>query len=188
MTMPRLNVAPVVLAVLCAAAGFAQSPADGRISGRTYVNPFLHISYTWPAMLDAKPLPKPDSAAESVHAYSYPLFMAGQGSQPYGIVAAAEKLHVAGPHSTGIASAAGYIDRLAQSLHPGPMLSDFKRSKATGAAGMTFEKLSFLMQGRPSAVYATQIGQYVLVFKCNAQSAGDMAEMERSVLAVKKTP
>ncbi len=185
--MRRLNLAPIVLTVLFAAAAFAQSPANGKINGRTYVNPTLHISYTWPAMLDAKPMPAPDSAAASVHAYSYPLFIAGQGNQPFGVVAVAEKLNVAGPHSTGITSAAGYMDRLTQSLHPGPMLSDFKRSKATGTAGVSFEKLTFLMQGKPSAVYAMQAGPYVVVFKCNAQSAADMALMEKSVLAVRKT-
>lgn len=185
--MRRLKLAPVVLAVLFAAAAFAQSPANGKISGRTYMNSFLHISYTWPATLEAKPMPKPDEAAASVNAYSFPLLIAGQGSQPYGVVATAVKLNVAGPHSTGIKSAAGYIDRLTQSLHPGPMLSDFQRTKITGSDEFVFEKLSYRMQGKPAAVYATQLGQFVLVFKCNAQSAADMAVMEKSVLAVKKT-
>ena len=180
------KISPLILAALVAAVAFAQSPANGRINGRTYVNPSLHISYTWPAMLESKPLPPPDTASASVHAYSYPLLIAGQGSQPYGVVVVAEKLNVAGPHSTGIVSAAGYIDRLTQSLHPGPMLSNFNRSKATGKSGAIFEKLSYQMQSKPAAVFATQVGRYVLVFKCNAQSAADMAQMENSVLALQK--
>lgn len=184
--MRTLKFASTLLAVLLAAVASAQSPASGKITGRTYVNSSLHISYTWPAMLQSKPLPAPDTASASVNAYSYPLFIAGQGDQPYGIVGVAQKLNVAGPHSTGIKSSAEYIDRLTQSLHPGPMLSGFNRTKIKSAAGVTFDKLSYLMKGKPSAVYATQIGLYVLVFKCNAQSAADMAQMEKSVLELQK--
>lgn len=184
--MPKLKVIPVILAVFFAIAATAQSPANGRITGRAYVNSYLHIAYTWPATLQSMPLPKPDTASSSVNAYSYPLFIARQGSQPYGIVGVAEKLNVAGPHSTGIKSAADYIDRLAHSLRPGPILSNFSRSKVKGTAGMTFEKFSYLQNGKPSTVFATQVAQYVVVFKCNAQSASDIAQMEKSVLALRE--
>jgi hypothetical protein len=184
--MPKLKIISALLAVLFAVAASAQTPADGRVNGRTYVNSYLHIAYTWPATLQSMPLPKPDTAASSVHAYSYPLFIARQGSQPYGIVGVAEKLNVAGPHSTGIKSASDYIDRLEHSLRPGPILSNFSRTKVKGTAGMTFEKFSYLQNGKPSTVFATQIAQYVVVFKCNAQSAPDMAQMEKSVLALRE--
>lgn len=184
--MRLLNLASLVLAASCGAAGVAQSPADGKITGHTYVNPVLHISYTWPATLSAKPLPAPATASASVHAYMYPLFIAAAGDAPFGVVAVAEKMNVAGPHSGGITSAAGYIDHLAQSLQPGPVLSDFKRSKATGATGIQFEKLSYLIEGKPAAVYAMQTGTYVLVFKCNAPTAAGMAQIEKSVLALKR--
>jgi len=185
--MHTLKFAPALLAALLLSTVSAQSPANGKITGRTYVNPSLHISYTWPAMLQSKPLPPPDASVSNAQAYMFPLFIAGQGDQPYGIVGVAEKLNVAGPHSSGIKSAAEYMDRLVQSLHPGPMLTNFNRTKVKSMSGMTFEKLSYLMKGKPSAVYATQLGQFVLVFKCNAQSPADMALMEKSVLAVKKS-
>jgi len=41
------------------------------------------------------------------------------------------------------------------------------------------------MNGKPALVMATQKGQYLLVFKCNAQSASDMAQMENSALAIR---
>lgn len=184
--MRILKFAPALLALLLVSAVSAQSPAKGKITGRTYVNPSLHISYTWPAMLQAKPLPPADAAGSSAQAHSFPLFIAGQGDQPYGIVGVAEKTNVAGPHSAGIKSAAEYIDRLTHSLHTGTLLTNFNRTRVNGASGMTFEKLSYLMRGKPSAVYATQVGQFVVVFKCNAQSAADMTQMEKSVLALKK--
>lgn len=184
--MRTLKIAPAVVAALMAVTAFAQSPANGKISGRTYVNASLHFSYTWPATLDAKPLPKDDVTA-TTHSNSYPLFIAGEGDQPYGIVAMAEKLNVASAHSPALVSAAGYVDRLTQSLHPGPMLSDFKRSKVKGASGMVFERLSFQMRGKPSEVLAVQLGGYAVVFKMNAQSAAEMAAMEKSVLETKKT-
>lgn len=184
--MQTLKLASALLAVLVAAVASAQSPAAGKIVGRTYSNPTLHIAYTWPAMLQPKPLPTPDKADSSAQAYSFPLFIAAQGNQPYGIVLVAEKTNVASAHSSSIKTAAEYIDRLTHSLHTGPLLSNFNRTQIRSASGIAFEKLSYLMKGNPSAVYATQVGQFVLVFKCNAQSAADMAQMEKSVLALKK--
>jgi hypothetical protein len=187
----RLRIlALAALALLTAAAVYTQSPAQsptgGHIAGNAYLNGYFHIAYTWPGIL--KPLPLPSAAQDSTPSqYAFALFSARQGDQPYGVVVSAEKLNVAGPHSTGLKTSAEFIDRLANSLRPGPVLSNITRSEKKNAQGMTFSELDFLMNGQPSSTIATQVGGYLLVFKCNAKSAAEIAQIKNSVFAMRLT-
>jgi hypothetical protein len=182
--MPIKKIITLLAAALLAGAASALPPTDGHIVGNSYVNTYFHISYTWPAMLKPISLPPPadnDSAKE----YAFPLLIARQGNQPYGIVVVAEKLNVAGPHSAGIKNSGDFIDRVAHSLRPGPILSKFSRSEKKNARGMIFDELSYLQNGKPASVMATQVGQYLIVFKCNADSAASISRMENSALALR---
>lgn len=175
----------LILVALFAGAAYAESPATGHIAGKAYVNSYFHLTYAWPAMLTPVKLPSADAERNNPKAYEFVLFSAQQGKQPYGLVMVAQKLNVAGPHSSGVKSSADMIDRLTHSLRPGPILSNFARSQKKNARGMLFDELSYQMNGKPSSVMATQVGQYLIVFKCNAQSAADMALMEKSALAMR---
>lgn len=183
--MTKLKILLLMMAVAVAGPACAQTPADGHVAGHAYVNSYFHLSYTWPAALT--PAPKAAAAADHgmTNNYQTLLFSARQGNQPYGVVLVAEKLNVAGPHSTGLKSSAEMIDRLASSLHAGPVLSNIVRSQHKGAGGRTFDELNYTINGKPSAVIATQVGQYLIVFKCSAESAAGMAQMEKSALAVR---
>ncbi len=183
--MLRLRISFLMMATLIACAVHAESPADGHIAGSAYVNPYFHLSYTWPAMLKPVKVPAAVADANNPKAYEFVLFTARQGDKPYGVVMVAEKLNVAGPHSAGVKSSADMIDRLTHSLRPGPILSNFARSQKKSAGGRPFDELSYLMNGKPSSVIATQVGQYLIVFKCNAQSAAEMAQMEKSALGMR---
>lgn len=176
---------PLVLAAGFTCAAVAQPPAQGHISGHAYVNPALHLSYTWPAILKPVSLPATQTQQNDPHAYQFVLFSAREGDQPYGLVMLAEKLNVAGPHSAGIKSSSDMIARLANSLHPGPMLSNIARSQRRSPGGRQFDELNYSMNGKPATVIATQVGQYLIVFKCNAKSAQEMALMEKSALALR---
>ncbi len=175
----------ILMMVAAVGAACAQTPADGHIAGRAYVNTYFHLRYTWPAALT----PAPGAAAAPDHGmtnnYQTLLFSARQAKQPYGLVLVAEKLNVAGPHSTGLKSSAEMIDRLAKSLRPGPVLSNITRSQKKNARGMSFDELNYTINGKPSAVMATQVGQYLIVFKCSAESAAGMAQMEQSALEMR---
>lgn len=175
----------LILAALFATAANAQSPTDGHVAGHSYVNNYFHFAYTWPAMLKVASVPGAAADANNPHAYEYLLFMARQGDQPYGVAVVAERLNVSGPHSSGVTSSAGLVDRLAQSLRPGPILSDISRSQTRSARGIVFDKLSYLQNGKPSSVLATQVGQYAIVFKCNADSRPGIQALENSVLALR---
>ncbi|MFP5234582.1 MAG: hypothetical protein ACLGSD_01660 [Acidobacteriota bacterium] len=175
----------VMLAAGLACAAVAQPPAQGHIAGHAYVNPALHLSYTWPAILQADPVPAAQTQQNDPHAYQFVLFSAKQGKQPYGLMMMAEKLNVAGPHSGGIKSSADMITRLANSLRPGPVLTNIAKSQHKTASGRQFDELTYSISGKPAAVLATQVGEYLIVFKCNAASAHDMALMEKSALALR---
>lgn len=174
----------MMLAAGFACAAVAQPPAPGHIAGHAYVNPSLHLSYTWPAILQPVTPPAAQAQQNDPHAYEFLLLSAKEGNQPYGLVMVAEKLNVAGPHSTGIKSSADMITRLANSLRPGPVLTNISRSQHKSASGRQFDELNYSINGKPAAVIATQVGQYLIVFKCNAASAHDMQLMEKSALAM----
>jgi hypothetical protein len=183
--MTKVKILLLMMAVAASGAACAQTAADGHIVGHAYVNSYFHIAYTWPAMLT----PRPAAAAAPDHGmtnnYQIPLFIAREGKQPYGVLVLAEKLNVAGPHSTGLKSSAEMIDRLASGLRAGPVLKNIQRSQKKSAAGKTFDELTYTMSGKPSAVMATQVGQYLIVFKCSAESAAEMAQMEKAALAMR---
>lgn len=185
--MFKLKTISLLVAAVVASAAGAQSVADGHVAGNAYVNRYFHLSYTWPAML--KPVPLAAAAPDHGMANNYQtlLFSARETNQPYGVAMVAEKLNVAGPHSTGIKSSAEMIERLANSLHPGPVLQNIQRSVRKGAQGRAFDELTYSINGKPSAVIATQVEQYLIVFKCSAQSAHEMALMEKSVLEMRVT-
>lgn len=175
----------LTIALGCAVAVNAQAPAEGRITANAYVNPSLHIAYAWPAIVKPVKLAAASAERNDPHAYQYVLFSAKEGDQPYGVLMLAQRLGVAGPHSAGLKSSAEMIAHLADSLRPGPVLTNIARSQHTAAGGRRFDELTYAISGKPAAVIATQVGQYLIVFKCNAQSAHDLALMEKSVLALR---
>lgn len=185
--MKTIWMKPICLALLVAAswtgAANAQLPTHGHVSGNAYVNTYFHFAYRWPANL--KPGDLPALAATDPHAYEFLLFLARQGTQPYGVVLVAQKLSVAGPHSAAMKSSADLIDRIARSLRAGPVLSNIAKSEKKNARGMIFDELTYLQNGKPSAVLATKMGGYLIVFKCNAQSQGDIRTMENSALGIR---
>ena len=183
--MPKSNTAALIFLAFFACASQAQSPIDGHLAGKSYVNRYFHIAYTWPAMLKAMDLPLATKASSNPSTYAFPLFTARQGDQPYGVVVVAEKLNVAGPHSTGVKDSADFIDRIERTLRPGPILSNIVRSQKKNVHGVVFDVLNYQQNGKPSSVIATQAGKYLIVFKCNAQSAEDMVQMENSALALR---
>jgi hypothetical protein len=171
----------LILAAVSACVVNAQSPTDSHTTKVSYVNTYFKFAYTWPAMLKPSTLPSPDANGTTPRTYEFPLFIAREVGQPYGVVIVAQKLGVAGPHSTPLTKSGDLIDRIAHSLRPGPILSDITRSEKKNEHGMVFDELSYLQSGKPSSVIATQVGEYLIVFKCNARSAAEMRAMENSV-------
>jgi hypothetical protein len=185
--MPKIKILVVVMAALFASAAYAVSPTDGHVAAKSYVNTYFHFTYSWPAMLEPMNAPAPSAADNDPKAYAFKLFSARQGQQPYGVVVVAEKLNVAGPHSTGVKNSADFVDRIAHSLRPGPVLSNINRGQKKNAHGVVFDELSYTQNGEPATVIATQLGDFLIVFKCNAKTAADMSQMEQSALNLHMT-
>lgn len=181
------NFKKLALALLAASACVvnAQSPANGRITKASYVNSYFKFAYTWPAMLTPSPLPAASADGANPGTYEFLLFKAREGGQPFGVVVVAQKLNVSGPHSTPITKSADLIDRIARSLRAGPILTDIVRSEKKGPHGMVFDELSYLQSGKPSSILATQIGGYVILFKCSARTPAEIGAMEHSVLTLR---
>jgi len=49
---------------------------------------------------------------------------------------------------------------------------------------LQFDELDYLIYGENSSGVSVQIGQYLVVFKCNAKTAADLAEMTKSAAAL----
>lgn len=90
----------LILAAVSACVVNAQSPTDSHTTKVSYVNTYFKFAYTWPAMLKPSTLPSPDANGTTPRTYEFPLFIAREVGQPYGVVIVAQKLGVAGPHST----------------------------------------------------------------------------------------
>lgn len=164
--------------------GFAQSPNDGKVVGNSYVNSYFKFSYSLPAMLkpvDGKAL----NLLQSSHsANEFMLFAAKQGDEPFGVVVLAERLHAITPHSRGFRDGADFIDRV-EKFDPEQHAVIESRKHFANVYGITIDQLNYTTNGEFTSAIAAQVGNFLIVFKCNAKSAADLAEMDKSVIALR---
>jgi len=59
-----------------------------------------------------------------------------------------------------------------------------ERKHFKSADGITIDQLIYTEKGGYSSATALQIGDFLIVFKCNAKTSSDLAEMDRSVVAL----
>jgi hypothetical protein len=176
----------LILALLFVATsyGIAQSPNDGKVVGNSYENSYFKFSYLCPKILlpyDTESLHLPQS---SPYANEFLLFSARQGDEPYGIVVVAERLNAVTPHSKGIRDGVDFLDRVSK-FNPEQHAVIVSRKHFTNEAGLVIDQLDYTENGAPSSAIAAQIGKFLIVFKCNAKSAADLAEMNRSAIALR---
>jgi len=160
----------------------AQSPNDGHIEGGAYVNSYFHVSYTWPKILQPYDPAALRLAPKSPYDNEFLLFSARQGDDPYGVVILAERLNFPTPHSKGIKDAADMMDRITR-FRPDEHAVILSRKHFTSANGLVFDEVDYTQNGGYSSGIVTPVGQYLIVFKCNAKSAADLAEMTTSAAA-----
>jgi hypothetical protein len=169
---------------IAASNGFSQSPNDGKVLENSYVNSYFKFSYTWPAMLrpyDTKSLNLPQS---SPYANEFMLFSARLGDEPYGVLVVAERLNAITPHSRGIRDGADFLDRVAR-FNPEQHAVIESRKHFANADGVPFDELIYTTNGEYTSAISAQIGSFLIVFRCNAKSEADLAEMNRSVVALR---
>ncbi|MGB7546361.1 MAG: hypothetical protein WBM14_01305 [Terracidiphilus sp.] len=148
------------------------------------MNSYFRLSYTWPETLkpyDTKSLNLPHS---SPNASEFLLFSVRQGDEPFGVIVFAEKLNVPTRHTSGIRDGTDFLDRAIQTFDPKGNPKIISRRHFKNADGLAFEELDYVIDGEYASGITTQIGQFLIVFKCNARTAADLARMTESVIAL----
>jgi hypothetical protein len=173
---------PILFCALSALGSRAQAPTDGHLNASSYENTYFQFSYAWPKMLrpvDTSTLQLPRSSPNN---NEFLLFSAQQGDSPFGVVIMAEKM---GPtsHNPGFKNAADFLDRIVRSFKPEEHMKVLARTHVKNAEGRDFEELDYQDGSGWNAGVVTQIGQFLILFKCNAQSAADLSAMTKSILA-----
>lgn len=179
----RLTIFISILSSFLISGVHAQSPTDGRIEGNAYVNSYFHFAYAWPNLLQPYDTNSLHLDRSKPNDYEFLLFSARQGGQPHGLIMIAEKLNVRTAHSNGIRDAQDFLDRVAM-FRPEQHAIAQPRKHFRNADGFVFDELDYSENGVPSSAMVTQIGQFLIAFKCDAGSAVDLAEMTRSVAAM----
>ncbi len=170
----------LLLSLFCVGGARAQSPSDGRVENGAYVNSFFHVSYAWPDIL--RPVDSgffklqtlPGTKGEVL------LFMAREGDEPFGVLLLAQKPNAA----EGSSASQDFLEHVKKEWDPAEKPKILAETHVTTSDGLTFYELDYLVSDKYCSAIVTRIGEYLLVFKCNAKSAEDLAKMTQSALAL----
>ena len=163
---------------LASAAG--QSAADGSVQGHVYTNRYFKISLTLPPNLHAV-----DVASLSVFGSpgkdQFLLMAAREGDSPTGVLLLAEKVRAG---SSPMADGQEFLRKVRKSWDAGEVL-DGQRVRAS-VGGLTFEELDYeTPKVEFDSAIVTRVGDYLLVFRCNATSKEELKVMDDAVIAMR---
>jgi hypothetical protein len=183
--MRRLLILLTVAALPVAAT--AQSPSDGHVTTDSYLNPYFHFSYSWP-----KELRPVNSASMNLHAPAgstneFFLFSAKSPDAPFGVVVIAEKPNSHTPNPDGLNESQTFLEHVKQWWDPAGHPKILAETHAIKGEDLTFYELDYVLFGEYSSAIATQMGDFQIVFKCNAESAAELSALTKSVLATYRT-
>jgi hypothetical protein len=148
----------------------------------------LHFTYVTPNILQPIPTASVNIHPANPNPNEFMLFAARQGSEPFGIVMIAEKLHVTTAHnSTGFKDGADFLRRIAPGVGPDSHMKVLGNKHFTNADGLIVDELDYQIENEYDSGIAIEIGQYLVVFKCNAKSVADLTTMTKSALATRQT-
>ncbi len=157
-----------------------QSPEDGKVTGDSYTNSFFKFSYSWPKILqpyDTSALQLPPNSA---YANEFLLFSARQGDAAFGVVVVAERMSPT-PHNRGFRDGADFLDRIVSSFKPEEHARFQPRKHFTNPHGITFDEADYTDDSGINSAMVTQVEGFIILFKSNARSAADLAEMTKSI-------
>ena len=177
-------IASVFLALpLLVSQSVAPSPTDGRVIGNAYVNSYFHFSFAWPKIVQPFDTSSLNLGPQSPYGNEFMLFCAREGNEPYGVIMLAEKLNVPTPHSTGVRDSADFLNRLMR-FRPDEHVTNVSKKHFNGTGGLVFDEVDYEQNGGFSSGIITTVGQFLIVFKCNAKSASELALINQSVAAM----
>jgi hypothetical protein len=165
----------------------AQSPSDGQIEGNAYVNQFFHISYAWPATLEAQDrsaIKLPKASPRNVEFY---LFAARQGSDPYGILMIAEKTRALTQNPKDFLDAADMLSRVKRGIDPSMTWKPLGEKHLKNDSGLVIDEFDCLVGDEYSSAIVVSLDGYLIAARCNARNAADLKTMTDSLLAMRRT-
>ena len=169
--------------ILC---GQAQSPADGHVDPHAYINTYLHFAYAWPPILQPQ-----DPALLHLAPHSNPnealLFSARQGNEPYGVIVLSEKLNTPWHNFAGFKDGPDFLRRIPVGWPPEARFKILASKHVTTPGGLVVDEMDYTVSGEFDSGITIQIGDYIVVFKCNSASLGDLDMMTKSILAIRRT-
>ena len=170
----------LVIAVLGAVTAVGQSAADGSVRGNVYSNSYFKISLTLPPNLHAV-----DLASLSAHVQpqknEFLLLAAREGDAPSGIVLLAVKLNASPNH---VVDEQDFLRKVQKSWDAGEVLDG--QQVRIQKDGPTFHQLDYeIPKVEFDSAIVTRVGDYLLVFKCNAKSKEALKVMVDAVTAMR---
>ena len=165
--------------------GQAQSPAAGHVEAHSYVNTYLHFTYTWPSILQPQdpallhfgPHPNPNEAV---------LFAARQGNEPYGVLVLSEKLNAPWHKFAGFKDGPDLLRRIPIGQAPEAHFKILASKHTMTSDGLSVDELDYTVSGEFGSGITIRFGDYIALFKCEAASLEDLDTMTKSVLAVRR--
>ena len=183
--MLRQSLCLAVFFLGCSALIYAQSTTDGHVVGPSYENTYFKFTYTWPKFLQPYDVNSLQFAKRSPSNNEFLLFSARQGDEPYGIVAIAERLYVSTQHNGGLKSSSDMMNLITH-FRPEQNVTGQSLKRFTNADGFAIDEVDYVEGGVPSSAIVFQIKDFLIVFKCNAKSASELAGMNKSIAEIRR--
>lgn len=166
----------------------AQSPSDGHLEGRTYVNSFFHLAYELPAGFQPQELSQMNLPKASPRGVEFFLIAARQGNDQYGIVIIAEKTRALTSDLRDFQNAADFIARVKRGFDRSLTWKPLGERHLTNGSGLVIDEFDYVIAGEYSSAFAVSLDGYLVVARCNARSAADLKTMTDSLAAMRRTP
>jgi hypothetical protein len=163
----------------------SQSPTDAQVRKNSYENTYFKFSYSWPAFLqpfDVNALQLPKKASSN---NEFLLFSVRENDEPYGIVVVAERMNVPTQNAGGLKSSSDLMERIAR-FRPEQHVVMKPRKHFTNPDGIVIDELDYVEDGAPSSAVVIQFRDFLIAFKCNAKSTGDIDVMNRSIADIRR--
>jgi len=169
----------LVVAALGWASAAGQTAADGSLQGNVYSNRYFKISLTLPRNLHPV-----DVRALNVHGpardHESLMLAARDGNDTSGMIFLAEQLKVG---SSPIVDGQDFLRKVRKSWEDGEVLDG--QQMRTEKDGLTFEELDYeIPKVEFDSAIVTRVGDYLLVFKCNAKSKEELKWIVDAVMTM----
>ena len=173
--------AALFLAALSAVA--APPSILGHVTPSSYVNDHFHFAYDWPKILS--PIDNATLNVPPPTANQFVLFSAQQKNTVYGVIIMALR-QTPSPGYAGFKNGNDLLSQMLTHFHPENHMTVSQRMTVTSPSGLKFDEVDYQANGQFCSGMATQIGDFLIVFRINAGSASDLSILTKSALATRK--